>query len=328
MRRREFIAGLGGAAAIAWPRRARAQQPALPVIGYLDSLDPQTGAFALSLFRKVLSEAGYVEGRNVAIEFRWAEGQVDRLPALAADLVRRRVAVIVTVSSADVALAAKASTATIPIVFTSGGDPVQSGLVASLNRPGGNATGVSLLGVELGPKRLEMLRELVPQAATIACLVNSNNTTAQPFITDVQAAARSVGQQIVILNAGTTTEIDKAFETMGRQQVGGLIVMGDRFLTGRRDQLVALAACYRIPASYFARSFVEAGGLMSYGDDRLELWRQAANYIRRILKGEKPADLPVVQPTKLELVINLKTARTLGLTVPNTLIVAADEVIE
>jgi putative ABC transport system substrate-binding protein len=328
MKRREFIAGLGGAAAV-WPLAARAQQAAMPVIGYLDSLGLQTGAFALGLFRKALGEAGYVEGRNVAIEFRWAEGQVDRLPALAAELVRRRVAVIVTVSDPVAALAAKAATATIPIVFTSGEDPVRTGLVTSLNRPGGNVTGVSFFVNELGPKRLEMLRELVSEATAVALLVNpANGASTEPFITDMRAAADNVGQRIIIFGAGTAAEIDEAFASMARQRAGGVIVSGDRFFSGRSGQLITLAARYRIPASYFTRSFVAAGGLMSYGDDRLESWRQAAVYVGRILKGDKPADLPVVQPTKFELVINLKTARALGLTVSPALLVRADEVIE
>jgi len=327
MRRRAFIGGLAGA--VAWPVIARAKQPAIPVIGYLDSLGPQTGASELNLFRKAMSKAGHVEGRNFSMELRWAEGQRDRLPALAADLVRRRVTVIVTVSDPAAALAAKAATATIPIVFTCGTDPVRAGLVASLDRPGGNATGVSYFVAKLGPKRLEWMRQLVPHAAVMAVLVNPTNSTATELaVTDIQAAALSVRQQLIVLSASTTTEVDEAFATLAKRNAGGLIVNGDRFLAGQSDQLIALAARYRIPSIYFTRTFAEAGGLMSYGDDRLESWLWVANYVDRILKGERAADLPVMLPIKLELVINLKTARALGLPVPRNLLVFADQVIE
>jgi len=325
MRRREFFGYLAGAAL--WPVASRAKQ-SVPVIGYLDRLGQQRGASTLSLFRKALSSVGYVEGRNIAIEFRWADGQVDRLHELAADLVRRRVALIVAVSDPAAALAAKAATATIPIVFTSGHDPVRLGLVASLERPGGNATGVTYFLNELYRERLRALRDLVPHADVIALLVNRDNPAAEWAIAGMEAAALSVKQRIITLSAGTAHEIDEAFAAMAQQQAGGLIVNGDRFLAGQSDQLIALAERYRIPTIYFTRSFVEAGGLMSCGDDRAESWLEAANYVSRILKGERPADLPVVRPIKLELVINRKAARALGLTVPNTLLVNADEVIE
>jgi len=320
VKRRDFIMLFGGAAA--WPLAARSQQSALPVIGYLDLLGPQTGAFSLNLFHRALSEDGFVDGQNVKIEYRWADGQIDRLAELAADLVRRRVAVIVTVSAEQ---PAKAATATIPIVFTAGIDPVKSGLVPTLNRPGGNVTGVTY--ISLGTKRLGMLRQLLPAATTMAFLFNPTGGS-ESEVGEMQAAAHDVGQPIVIFRAGTATEIDKVLAAMAEQHVGGLIVDGNRFLSGQRDQLVALAALHRISTCYFNRAFAEAGGLMSYADDRLETWRQAVHYIGRILKGEKPADLPVLQPTRFEFVINLKTARALGLTVPAELLAIADEVIE
>jgi putative tryptophan/tyrosine transport system substrate-binding protein len=327
MRRREFIGGVAGAAA--WPVIVHGKPPAIPVVGYLDSLGPQTGAPEFSAFRKALSNAGYVDGRNMSIELRWAEGQSNRLPALAADLVRRRVAVIVTVSDPAAALAAKAATKTIPIVFTCSADPVEAGVVASLNRPGGNATGVSYFVPKLGPMRLEWLREFVPHAAAIAVLAGpTHQSKTQSAISDMEADTRDGPQQLIALSAGTTTEIDAAFATMAKRQAGGLIVNDDRFLSGQRDQLIALAARYQIPAIYFTRAFAEAGGLMSYGDDRPQSWRLAADYVGRILKGDMPAALPVIRPIKLELVVNLKTAASLGLPVPRRVLVFADQLIQ
>jgi putative ABC transport system substrate-binding protein len=283
---------------------------------------------SVGYLRTTLMERGYVEGRNISIEFRGAENRAGQLPALVADLVRSHVAVIVTVSEPSIALAAKAATTTIPIVFTTGGDPIRDGLVTSLNRPGGNTTGVTFFAAELGPKRLQLLRELVPQGSIIAVLVNLQFRDAQELVTDLDAAAHGVGQEIVVLSASSPSDIDRAFASMSGEHIGGLIVTGNAFLANRVGQITSLAARYRIPTIYFRRSFVEAGGLMSYGDDRLESWRQVANYVGRILKGEKAGDLPVVQPTKFELVINLKTAKTLGLTVPLTLRALATGVIE
>jgi putative ABC transport system substrate-binding protein len=323
MRRRQFITLLGGAAA-AWPLTARAQQTAVPVIGYLNVGPPI--ASNLAGLRKGLSEQGYAEGRNVAFEFRDTE-QYDRLPALAAELVGRRVAVIVT-GSGPAARAAKAATATIPIVFTTGGDPVLTGLVASLNRPGGNLTGVTFLGGELGPKRLEMLHELVPQATTIAFLVNPTALNTEPYTVGMQTAARSLRLQIIVLSASTASEIETAFATLGQQRAGGLLFNNDALFTDRRDQLVALAARHGLPAVYFNPEFTAAGGLMSYSDDRVGSYRQAGLYVGRVLKGEKPADLPVLQPTKFDFVINLKTAKSLGIEFPPSFHLRATEVIE
>jgi putative ABC transport system substrate-binding protein len=322
MKRRDFISFLGSSAA--WPIAARAQQ-AIPVIGFLSVGPPVVNT--LAALRNGLNELGYVEGRDVGFEFRDTE-QYDRLPTLAAELVRRRVAVIVTASNLDAVKAAKAATATIPIVFTVGIDPVRLGLVTSLNRPGGNVTGVTFLAQELTAKRLELLRELVPQATTIAYLVNPTNAAADSNIRDVQAAARSVGQQIVVLNASTANEIDTAFATLARQRAGGLLMVGDAFFVSRRDQLVALATHYRIPTIHFDPAFTTAGGLMSYSDDRIESWRQAGLYVGRILKGEKPADLPVLQPAKFEFAINLKTAKAMGIEFPPSFHLRADVVIE
>jgi putative ABC transport system substrate-binding protein len=316
VRRREFITLLGGAAA--WPLGVRAQQAAMPVIGMLNLPGPPPGA-SLEYLRRTLMEHGYVEGRNVSIEYRGAENHAERIAALAADLVRSRVALIVTLSEPSVALAAIAATTTIPIVFTSGSDPVRDGLVTSLNRPGGNATGVTFFAGELGPKRLELLRELVPRGSLIAALSNLQAKDAKEVVKDLEAAAHGVGQEIAVLTASSPSEIDQAFANMNEGHVGGLVVTGNGFLANRVNQITSLAARYRIPTIYFQRSFVEAGGLMSYGDDRLASWRQVANYIDRILKGEKAGDLPVVRPTKFDLVINLKTAQMLGLVVPPTL---------
>jgi putative tryptophan/tyrosine transport system substrate-binding protein len=324
VRRREFISLLGGAAA--WPRAVGAQQPAMPVIGLLDQRSPDALADRLRGFRQGLKDAGFVEGQNAAIEYRWAENQVDRLPELAADLVRRQVAVIVAPAGLAPALAAKAATKTIPIVFVIADDPVRLGLVASLARPGGNLTGINFLSGELTAKRLELLRELMPSATRMAVLVNPAN--AENPEREVETAARSIGLQIQTLNASTIREINPAFATFVRERPDAVFVGLDPFFNSRRIQLVQLAARYAIPASYPARDFAEAGGLMSYGADITDAWRQAGSYSGRILKGAKPADLPVVQSSKFELVFNVQTATMLGLTVPDKLLVAADEVIE
>jgi putative ABC transport system substrate-binding protein len=327
MRRRDFItwAGSTAAALSIFPMPLRAQQRPVPVIGFL-SIGPAE-LHPLAALRKGLSEQGFVEDRNVAFEFRSTE-QYDRLPELAVGLVRRQVAVIFTAANNNAALAAKAATATIPIVFTLGNDPVRAGMVASLNRPGGNATGVTFFASELAPKRLELLRELVPQATTIAFLVNPTNAAIEPNTRNVLNAARSVGQQMVVLSASTTREIETAFTSLAQHQAGGLLISGDAFFNSQRDQLVALAARHRIPAVHFDPGFTAAGGLMSYSDDRVESWRQAGLYVGRILKGEKPADLPVLQPTKFEFAINLKAAKALGLEFPPSFHLRADVVLE
>jgi ABC-type uncharacterized transport system substrate-binding protein len=327
VKRREFITLLGGAAA-AWPLAARAQQPAMPVIGFLHSGSPEPNANRVAAFRKGLGEAGYVEGQNVAIEFRWAAGHNDRLPDLAADLIRRRVAVIATPGSTPASLAAKAATATIPIVFLMGGDPVALGLVASLGRPGGNATGVNLQLVEVVAKQLGMLRELAPGANRLLALVNPNTAYTDAVVKDLQASALALGVEIEFLRAGTGREIDTAFANLVQKPGGALLVGPDAVFVGRRAQIVTLAARHALPAIYYVRDFAEIGGLMSYGPDVIISYQQTGSYVGRILKGEKPADLPVVQPTKFELVVNLNTARALGLEVPPTLLARADEVIE
>ena len=330
MRRRQFITMLGGAAAassLSWPLAARAQQPAMPVIGFLSSRSPADEQF-VAAFGLGLNEAGFVERRNVAIEYRWAEDQPDRLPALAAELVRRQAAVILAVGGSAPARAAKAATSTIPVVFIIGGDPVKLGLVASLNRPGGNVTGVTILSGALTAKRLELLRELVPGSGVVACLVNPDSPEIETQLTDIRATSRTMGQEILVLNASNDRDIDAAFAILVRQRVGGLLVANDGFYVGRREQLVALAARHGIPAMYFLREFAAAGGLMSYGNSLADAYRQVGTYAGRILKGAKPADLPVEQAVKIELVINLKTAKALGLDVPTALLLRANEVIE
>jgi len=326
MQRRQFIAFLGSAAA--WPLAARAQQPALPVIGYLGAQSPAAFASRLRAFRQGLGETGYVEGRNVAIEFRWAEGQQNRLSALAADLAGRRVAVIVAPGGAPAALAAKSATATIPIVFEMGADPIAMGLVGSLNRPGGNLTGVSSLNVEVTPKRLEILHELVPTAAVVAVLINPTSPTADSQLRDLQAAARALGLQFHVLHAGTERDFDTVFVTLLQLRAGGLVVASDGFFGTHGEQLAALTVRHAVPAIHQSRDFSIAGGLISYGGNFVESHRQAGVYTGRILKGENPADLPVQLVTKVELFINLKAAKTLGITVPLSLLGRADEVIE
>ena len=325
MRRRDFVTLIGSAAA--WPFATHAQQAAVPIVGVLDSSSANEYAPFLAAFREGLHEAGFIEGRNVAIEYRWAEGRYDRLPSLAAELVRIPVAVLVA-TGITAAAAAKAVTSTVPIVFNTGGDPVRFGLVASLNKPGGNITGVASLGKVLVAKRFELLRELVPKANAVAFLVNPNNAVAALDTSDAQAAAATLGHKLIILRASSAGEIDAAFATIAEQRIGGVLQQLDPFLQSRRDQLVGLAARYALPAIYERRDFAIAGGLMSYGTSLRDALRLVGNYTGRLLKGEKPANLPVQQPTKFELVFNLKTAKALRLTVPPTLLTRADEVIE
>jgi putative tryptophan/tyrosine transport system substrate-binding protein len=327
MRRREFITLLGSAAA-AWPLAARAQQPAMPVIGFLEIRSPETIAERLRAFRQGLKETGYVEGENVAIDYRWAE-QMERLPELAADLVRRQVAVIATAAGFATALAAKAATTTIPIVFAVSEDPVKLGLVTSLARPSANLTGINLLSLELTAKRLELLRELLPGAARVAVLVNPANTVAaQTTLREVEAAGRAMGLQVQIFNASTSREIDAAFAAFGRERPDAVFVGQDAFFNGRRLQLANWATRQALPMTSGSRDICEVGGLMSYGTNIVDTYRQMAVYVGRILKGAKPADLPVEQSVKFELVINAQTARMFGLEIPPTLLARADEVIE
>ena len=324
MKRRTFISLLGGAVAT-WPLAARAQR--MPIIGYLNAGSSDSQSANLAVFRQGLADAGYVEGQNVAIEYRWSRDQPDRLPALAAELVGRKVTVLYAVSNAA-AYAAKAATSTIPIVFLSGGDPLEIGLVASLNRPGGNATGVTLFLNELAGKRLELLRETVPNVAVIAFMVNPTNPRAKVNTSELQTAARVAGQEILLLNVGHESEFDAAFATLIQRRAGALLVDGDILFSDQRDRLVKLAAQHHVPASYQVRESAVAGGLMSYGPSLSDGHRQAGLYVGRILKGERPEDLPVMRPTKFELVINLKAAKALGLDIPATVIARADEVIE
>jgi putative tryptophan/tyrosine transport system substrate-binding protein len=323
MRRREFIALLGGAAVC--PLAARAQ-PATPVIGFLSGRSPGEAASAVSAFRQGLRDVGYIEGKNVTFEYRFAEGRYDRLPVIAAELVAHHVAVIAATGGSE--LAAKAATTTIPIVFTTGGDPVEFGLVASLNKPGGNATGVTFLASGLGAKRLELLRQFAPNAAAITLLMNPTYPPTVAEVRDAQTAARTLGLLINVLYASSSVEIDAAFVTLGRERPDALFVGGDPFLLGRRDQVVPLAASHALPTIYPQREYVDAGGLMSYGTSVADGYRQAGAYTGKILAGMNPTALPVLQPTKFDLVINLKTAKALGLVMPNALLVAADEVIE
>ena len=328
IKRRAFLTVLGGAAA-AWPLAARAQQPALPVVGVVSGQSSDTDARNAAAFRKGLNEAGYVDGQNVTLEYHWLEGQYDRAPALMADLVRRQVAVIATTGSVVAALAAKAATSTIPIVFAAPEDPVQLGLVASLARPGGNATGVNYFFMEVIAKRLRLLHDLVPKAVRVAVLINpANAATAEPTLREVQAAAPTIGLQIQILTAKTIAEIDAAFATLEREHPDALFVAPDAFFASRREQFVILTARDRIPATYSIRDFVSAGGLMSYGTDLADASHQVGVYTGGILKGAKPADLPVLQSTKFDFAINLQTARALGIEVPPAVLSIADEVIE
>jgi putative ABC transport system substrate-binding protein len=328
IRRREFITLLGGAAA--WPLAARAQQPAMPVVGWLSSgSENETAATgSLAAFRRGLGDAGYVEGKNVTIEYRWADNQYDRLPVLAADLVRRQVVVIATNGGNPSPVAAKAATTTIPIVFASGTDPVKSGLVSSLNRPGGNVTGVSILNLELGSKRLQLLHELVPSASIVALLVNPTNPNAETQSLDLQAAARTFGLQVHVLHASTDHDIETAFATLIQQRAGALMIGADAFLSGRAKQLAASTVRYAVPAIFLYRDFAAAGGLLSYGSSLADAYHHSGVYVGRVLKGERPADLPVIQSVKFELIVNLKTAKALGITFPLSLLASADEVIE
>jgi len=327
MKRREFITLLGGGAAI-WPLRARGQQPAIPVIGFLNPGSPTEWAHRVAAFKDGLAEAGYVEGRNVAIEYRWGGDRYDRLPEMAADLVRRQVAVIVTAGGPDTASAAKDATSSIPIVFVTGTDPVDSGFVTSLSRPNANLTGVHILTVLLSAKRQELLHEVVPSAAAVAMLVNRSNAQNRFELPNVQAAATKIGQPVRMLTASTDGEIDAAIATIVEQRIGGLLVQGDVFFTSRRERLVLLTTRHAIPTIFAWREFVTAGGLMSYGADLRAAYRLGGAYAGQILKGAKPADLPVQQATKVELVINLRAAKVLGISFPLPLLARADEVIE
>jgi len=324
MQRREFITLLGGAAV--WPVVAPAQQ--MPVIGFLGSRSPSESAYVVRAFRGGLAEAGFTEGQNCIIAFRWAEGRYDQLPALAAELLDMRAAVLFTAGGSPPALAAKAATATTPIVFSAVSDPVRLGLVPSLNRPGGNITGMAAFNVALGGKRLELLRELVPAARVIGYVVNPSSPSSEAEALDAQDAARALGLTLHVLNASTERELDVLFASLPRQQIAALVVSGEPYFDSQRERFASLAARYAVPASYVWREYVVAGGLISYGTSLIESYRQAGIYVSRILRGEKPAELPVMQPTKFHLAVNLKTAKALGLTVPDTLLARADEVIE
>jgi putative ABC transport system substrate-binding protein len=327
MRRREFIALVGGSAA--WPLAARAQQAAMPAIGYVDTGSPTGSARFVAAFREGLSKAGQFEGRNVTIEYRWADGRSDRLQELVADLVRRQVAVIVTPGSTAAAMAAKAATETIPIIFTIGADPVEAGLVTSLSRPGGNITGVATLNAKVGPKRLELLHEVIPSARVLALLANPDNPVlTKPLTRDAQSAARALGLQLHVLHASNDSEIEAAFMTFKGLQAGGLVIGSDSFFNSKSARLAALALQHSLPAVYQYRDFIAAGGFMSYGGSLTDAFQLAGMYAGRVLNGEKPAELPIQQSTKVELIVNLKTAKALGLTVPTALLVRADEVLE
>jgi putative tryptophan/tyrosine transport system substrate-binding protein len=327
VKRREFITLFSGAIA-AWPLAARAQQAALPVIGFLSARSPEDSVHLLAAFRRGLAEGGFVEGQNVAIEFRWARGQIDLLPAMAADLVSRGVSVLTTAGGETSALAAKRATSTIPIVFALGSDPVSAGLVESFNRPGGNTTGVTLLTTLMEPKRLGLLRELVPGVPLVGILLNPRFPTAAQQLREIDEAARTIDQRIVVANASTDAELDAAFATLTRERVAGLLVTANAYFDVRRDRIVGFAELQRLPAIYQFREYAVAGGLLSYGVDIIDAYRQYGVYTARILKGAKPADLPVLQPTKFELVINLRTAKALGVKLSDNLLSLADEVIE
>jgi putative ABC transport system substrate-binding protein len=327
MFRRDFLTSIGSVV-MSWPLAVRAQQKALPVIGFLSGRSPGEAATVVAAFHRGLAEQGYIEGKDVAVEYRWAEGYYDRLPGFAADLVDRHVAVIAATGGSVSGLAAKAATATTPIVFASGGDAVKLGLVASLNRPGANVTGVNLIFGELGAKRLELLREVIPGAAAFAMLVNPKYPSAADEVAGVQAGARKIGVQISAIETPAESDFELAFVRLGQQKIAGLLVTDDPFLQSHRDRLVGLAAQHAIPAIYFSRDFCDVGGLISYGPNIVDAYRLVGVYVGRVLKGEKPVDLPVIQPTKFELVVNLKTAKALGLIIPPTLLTLADEVIE
>src|SRR4029077_873605 len=326
MRRREFITLITGVAA--WPHAALAQQQAAPIIGFLSTRSAADSARLVTAFRQGLSDAGYTDGQNVAIEYRWADGDYDRIPALVAELVRRPVNAIVTAGGNGAAIAAKAATSTIPIIFIVGTDPVDDGLVASIARPSGNITGVTLITSELGAKRLGLLRELVPAASVIAVMLNSNNPAAQRQSTSIEAAALSIRQKIILLSASNDSDVERDFVVLTQSQAGALLMMPDPFFNTQLDRIIALAARHAVPTIYDSREYAAAGGLMSYGPNYADLYRQAGIYAGRVLRGTKPADLPVLEPTKFELAINLKTAKALGLTVSNSLQLLADEVIE
>jgi putative ABC transport system substrate-binding protein len=327
MKRRDFITLLGGAAA-AWPLSARAQQAGLPVIGFLHAGSPGPNAEFVAALRRGLSEAGFVEGRNITIEYRWAEGQFNRLPEMAADLVRRHVAVIATPLSTQATLAAKAATTTIPIVFGSGADPVALGFVSSFSRPGGNVTGIGIMTAALAAKRLGIFHEMLPNAVHIAVLGNSHNALTEITVKDLLATVPMLGMRAEVLYAGTTSELDSAFATMAQKHIEAVLIAPDEFFTSRLEQLAALSLRHALPSNYSIREFVRVGGLMSYGPNFTNAYFETGRYVGKVLKGEKPADLPVVQPTEFQLAINLKTARSLGLEVPQTLLAIADEVIE